>query len=513
MKEQWVDNLRSRLSNHKVEAPKGLLDDIRKEMAVRGIAPTLKSKPKSGLSGKQMLFGSAILAGVIASAYVLWHNSKHTTEEQAPTPKSVKQTVAPQQRNIGGTSAKKADTPASGEAQMPISMAGELYIPYADRPFMAPSASQENPALMPDNMLGEQPSEQPTPQNDAPLLANEPGQLGQPAQPEQPQQSAEEPAQSSEQPSDVQEIPQNPAKEEVPPVTETPPTPAQKNTPSLPLFSFGIASGTSGLSGVTTSTTTWVHTEPHKEEGGEGGKPEGDTGGSEDIGGGHNSATGQGALEEIPGEGDEGIGYTKPVSGEDFAMRVSAPTAGANPAGEQMMKVERTVKHNQPIRMGFTFGIPVSRKMSLITGFTYNMLSSDFTTTSPAMNIVQKQKLYYLGLPVSVNYNFLSWKGLNVYGIAGGIVEKLVHGKLTGTTTYEDGKVEKTSVKVKESRPQFSVNASLGASYTIWRGLSAYIEPGFSYYFNNGSSVENFYKDRKAAFNLNVGLRLNIFKW
>lgn len=506
MKEQWVDNLRSRLSNHKVEAPKGLLDDIRKEMAVRGIAPTLKSKPKSGLSGKQMLFGSVVLAGVIASAYVLWHNSEHTAEEQAPTPKAVRQTVAPQQRNIGGTSAKKADTPISGEKEALLSMADKPYIPYADRPFTAPEPSQEDHALMPDNMLGEQPSEQPMPQNDAPLLGYKPEQSGQPTQPEHPQQPAE-------QPSDVQKVPQNPAKEEVPPVTEAPKTPAQKNTPSLPLFSFGIASGTSGLSGVTTSTTTWVRTEPHNEEGGEGGKTEGDTGGSGHIGGGHNSASDQGELGEIPGEGEEGLGYTKPVSGEDWGTRVSAPTEGANSAGEQMVKAERTVKHSQPIRMGFTFGIPVSRKMSLITGFTYNMLSSDFTTTSPVMDIDQKQKLYYLGLPVSVNYTFFSWRGLNVYGIAGGIVEKLIHGKLTGTTTYEDGKVEKTSVKVKESRPQFSVNASLGASYTIWKGLSAYIEPGFSYYFNNGSAIENFYKDRKASFSLNAGLRLNIFKW
>jgi hypothetical protein len=59
---------------------------------------------------------------------------------------------------------------------------------------------------------------------------------------------------------------------------------------------------------------------------------------------------------------------------------------------------------------------------------------------------------------------------------------------------------------------QWSVNTSLGIEYDIIPQLGIYIEPGLKHYFDNGSRIENFFKDKPTNFNLQVGVRWNILK-
>ena len=54
------------------------------------------------------------------------------------------------------------------------------------------------------------------------------------------------------------------------------------------------------------------------------------------------------------------------------------------------------------------------------------------------------------------------------------------------------------------------MNAAAGVQYNFSNLLGLYVEPGVSYYFDNGSSVSNIYKDKPFNFNLNLGLRFTI---
>lgn len=40
--------------------------------------------------------------------------------------------------------------------------------------------------------------------------------------------------------------------------------------------------------------------------------------------------------------------------------------------------------------------------------------------------------------------------------------------------------------------------------------VGLYVEPGVSYYFDNGSSVSNIYKEKPLNFNLEFGLRFSL---
>ena len=59
-------------------------------------------------------------------------------------------------------------------------------------------------------------------------------------------------------------------------------------------------------------------------------------------------------------------------------------------------------------------------------------------------------------------------------------------------------------------RWQFSLRGGLGVEYDIIPQLGIYVEPGVKYYFDNGSRVQSFFKDKPTNFNLQVGLRWNL---
>ena len=171
--------------------------------------------------------------------------------------------------------------------------------------------------------------------------------------------------------------------------------------------------------------------------------------------------------------------------------------------------MKTTSKHRQPVKLGLSVRYNLDSRWSLQSGLTYSWLSSEFSFHKGRENNKDEQTLHYVGIPLAASYNFVKTKRVNVYATAGGEAEKLVRGvmKHSSKTAEEAGP---NSVTVKEKRLQFSVNAAVGAEYKLSRDVSIYAEPGVSHYFNNGSAVDNIYKDTPTGFNLNVGFRINL---
>ena len=185
------------------------------------------------------------------------------------------------------------------------------------------------------------------------------------------------------------------------------------------------------------------------------------------------------------------------------------PTIYANSESELLMSTQSATRtnHHQPIKAGVSLRIPLSNRWSVSTGATYSYLGSDISQETGNARIETKQKLHYVGIPVNVNYSVLRTNRLNLYASAGVEVEKLVSGK-QDTEHYEGNTFTKaTSQSVKEGRPQISGNVAVGAEFRIVNQLSIYAEPGLAYHFNNGSDVENIYKEKPLNLNVQVGLR------
>lgn len=160
---------------------------------------------------------------------------------------------------------------------------------------------------------------------------------------------------------------------------------------------------------------------------------------------------------------------------------------------------ERKAHHAQPIKVGVSVAYRLSSRWAVNTGVTYSYLSSNFTESD---HVVDRQKLHYVGIPLTASYSFLRTRHAEVYVTAGGEVEKLVKGSA--------GVDDSEHKNLTEKRPQWSLKAAVGGAYHFTPSLSLYAEPGMTHYFDNHSSIDNVYKDKPTSFSLNVGLRFNV---
>lgn len=186
------------------------------------------------------------------------------------------------------------------------------------------------------------------------------------------------------------------------------------------------------------------------------------------------------------------------------------PTAGGIYGEEYLLASYKAIqrnqqgnaKHHAPVSVGLQVAFGIAPRLSLSTGMVYTRTSSDFYPYASSSNYNVHQVLHYVGIPVGLNYEFWQSGGFHAYVMAGAEADYNVK-----NDTEEEG-VKKENAK--RDRVQFSGKASLGAQYDITPKVGLYIEPGAKYYFDNGSHVENTFKDKKLNFNLQFGLRFNL---
>ena len=188
---------------------------------------------------------------------------------------------------------------------------------------------------------------------------------------------------------------------------------------------------------------------------------------------------------------DPSVGGSNDV---DYLMAAAYKVLQKSPQGK--------AKHHAPVSVGMQIAFGVAPRLSLSTGVVYTRTSSDFYPYAPNNDYNVHQVLHYVGIPVGLNYELWSSGGFHAYVMAG--AEAAYNVK---NDTDEDGTRKQDA---KRDRVQFSGKASLGAQYDVSPNVGLYVEPGARYYFDNGSDVENTFKDKKLNFNLQFGLRFNL---
>ncbi len=162
---------------------------------------------------------------------------------------------------------------------------------------------------------------------------------------------------------------------------------------------------------------------------------------------------------------------------------------------------EEHTEHHMPIAYGVSVRYKLSDRWALESGLVYSRLTSDFTRRMKNNELSDHQTLYYVGLPVAVDYLLWGNKTVSAYVQAGGQVDKNVKASLES---------EGTKLDMEKDRLQWSAGSALGVQLNVTPALGVYVEPGLRYYFDNGSNVENIFKDKKLNFQLQVGVRLDI---
>ena len=188
-------------------------------------------------------------------------------------------------------------------------------------------------------------------------------------------------------------------------------------------------------------------------------------------------------------------------SGRDYAYESDAIRSpnGNKPYGTYFSEDIFSANHHAPISMGLSVRLPLTDRLALTSGLVYTRLKSDFTSSRRH----REQTLHYLGIPLGVTYNVWGYKRFNLYAVGG--VQTDVNVK---ATLKESGQAN--SLSIGKDRVQFSALVGPGVQLDLSRDFGIYVEPTARYYFNNGSNVANYYKDKPWNINFNAGLRLSL---
>lgn len=156
--------------------------------------------------------------------------------------------------------------------------------------------------------------------------------------------------------------------------------------------------------------------------------------------------------------------------------------------------------HLPPFSVGVSVRKDINRIFGIESGLTYTFLMSKFEMVGNS-NQHATSRQHYLGIPLNVSANILNTSHWNIYVSAGGMLEK---GLQSEWTQYVGEKSRTTSSKI--NGVQWSVNASVGATYKFHKKMGVYLEPKFSYYFDNDQPV-SIRTDKPIIIGVNLGLR------
>lgn len=167
----------------------------------------------------------------------------------------------------------------------------------------------------------------------------------------------------------------------------------------------------------------------------------------------------------------------------------------------QLADYSQTKHHYHPMSFGLSVGYNLTPRLTFTTGMVYTYASSDFTSSAAGDDIVETQRLHYIGVPLNLKYKVWGNNAIHTYATAGCQADFNVSAKMqTGDITTDADK----------DRTQWSVGGAVGIQYNIIPRMGIYAEPGVRYYIDNKSSVETIFKEKKLNFNLQLGVRVEL---
>ena len=193
-----------------------------------------------------------------------------------------------------------------------------------------------------------------------------------------------------------------------------------------------------------------------------------------------------------------------------MATRESDMLASGNPnkvqsvlsnAPLQLADYSQTKHHYHPMSFGLSVGYNLTPRLALTTGMVYTYASSDFTSSAAGDDIIETQRLHYIGVPLNLKYKVWGNSAIHTYATAGCQADFNISAKMqTGDITTDADK----------DHTQWSVGGAVGIQYNIIPRMGIYAEPGVRYYIDNKSRVETIFKEKKLNFNLQLGVRVEL---
>ena len=158
--------------------------------------------------------------------------------------------------------------------------------------------------------------------------------------------------------------------------------------------------------------------------------------------------------------------------------------------------LETTHSHRMPLVVGLSVKFPVTEKIGVTTGLEYSLYSSSFSYPSGE----KTQLVHYLGIPVRLDWTFVSSRWLDAYLGAGIKGDLCVGATLDGHSIGKDG-------------PAFRLLGAGGIQFNATRNLGLFVEPEVSWTLPSDRRMLSTYSSEHPwMFTVATGVRINLGK-
>ena len=211
------------------------------------------------------------------------------------------------------------------------------------------------------------------------------------------------------------------------------------------------------------------------------------------------------------------VGLLASITPEILTMSDVAPTVLMDNSFSYRSMNRVNAKHDLPIMVGASVGIPITKGFSVHTGINYAYIHSMITKENALTGdyTIDNQKLHYLGIPVMLSYRVFDYNIVQCYVSGGGMAEKgLVQDVHINTFDQAYNLLNSDSQQTAIKGLQFSLIANVGLGVQLYKGLNLFFEPGFTWYIANNSSPQpkNIRTEHPYNLSLTAGLRYNLNK-
>ncbi len=146
------------------------------------------------------------------------------------------------------------------------------------------------------------------------------------------------------------------------------------------------------------------------------------------------------------------------------------------------------VTHLPPLSFGIRVRKDIGKRFALESGLTYTYLLSKYSDSRP-LEREASLNMHYLGIPLNGVIYLTDHPKWNVYFLAGGMMEKGIWSVYQEKTYLSGNEFRKFSDSKHTKGMQWSLNASFGIGYNLYRDLSIYFEPNITYYLKNNQPI------------------------
>ena len=182
---------------------------------------------------------------------------------------------------------------------------------------------------------------------------------------------------------------------------------------------------------------------------------------------------------------------------------VGTPLYGSEPSGfsgvhelpYQKLPDAFTPQHAIPLSFGLDVSVPLLPRLALTSGIELSLYRSTFTATETTGGMQLRQRAYYLGIPLRLDWTLWDQGRFSAWLGAGGKADYLISGKFD-------------ELRLKDNTVHFSAVGDLGVQYRLLPNVGLFLQPEVSYYFKPANpALETYRTEHPLTFSLGVGAR------